>query len=334
MAFWRSKKESTQPENSAEPSTTPQKPPAAKPTGILARMKAGLSKTRRALNTDIRDLFKSEGRLVDEEFLEQLFARLIRTDMGNGPAEEIRDEIATRFRGRVVHFEEVLDSITQQVQTMLEQQAAPLNLSGKPTVILVVGVNGSGKTTSIGKLAYFLHNSGKKVMLGAGDTFRAAAVQQLTIWSERIGCDIVTGASGADPASVAFQTIEKAIEMQSDVAIIDTAGRLQTQTKLMQELDKIRRVVGKKIEDAPHEVLLVLDSTAGQNALSQAKGFSEVAGCTGIVLAKLDGSARGGVILPIRKQFQLPVKFVGLGEGIEDIAEFDAKSFAHALFAD
>ena len=171
-------------------------------------------------------------------------------------------------------------------------------------------------------------------MLGAGDTFRAAAVEQLTVWAGRIGCEIVTGKSEADPASVAFQTVDKAIEVGADVAIIDTAGRLQTQSNLMQQLDKIRRVVAKKIEDAPHEVLLVLDATAGQNAISQAKGFSEAAGCTGIVLAKLDGSAKGGVILPIREQFQLPVKFVGLGEGIDDIAEFDAGSFAEALFAE
>ena len=171
-------------------------------------------------------------------------------------------------------------------------------------------------------------------MLGAGDTFRAAAVEQLTVWAGRIGCDIVTGKHEADPASVAYQTVERALETDADVAIIDTAGRLQTQTNLMQQLEKIRRVVEKKIEGAPHEVLLVLDATAGQNAISQARGFSEAAGCTGIVLAKLDGSAKGGVILPIREQFQLPVKFVGLGEGIDDIAEFDADSFAKALFTE
>ena len=302
--------------------------------GVFGRFRSGLEKTRRALNTDIRDLFKDEGRLVDDEFLGELFAKLIRTDMGAGPAEELRDEIATRFRGRKVQLDEVIQSITEQTQEMLKQDAAPLNLPGTPSVILVVGVNGSGKTTSIGKLSHHLASSGKKVVLGAGDTFRAAAVEQLTIWSQRIGCDIVTGKSGADPASVAFQTVDKAIELGADVAIIDTAGRLQTQSNLMQELDKIRRVVSKKIDDAPHEVLLVLDATAGQNALSQARGFSEAAGCTGIILAKLDGSARGGVILPIRRQFELPVKFVGLGEGIEDIAEFDADSFASALFAD
>jgi len=325
---------SDSPATSSPAASSPESAQAAGQGGLLARFRSGLEKTRRTLNTDIRDLFKDEGRLVDEEFLGELFARLIRTDMGAGPAEELRDDIAKRFRGRKVQLDEVVDSITEQTRGMLKQDAAPLNLAGSPSVILVVGVNGSGKTTSIGKLAHFLVADGKRVVLGAGDTFRAAAVEQLTIWSQRIGCDIVTGKQGADPASVAFQTVDRATATGADVAIIDTAGRLQTQAKLMQELQKIRRVVGKKVDDAPHEVLLVLDATAGQNALSQAKGFSEAAGCTGIVLAKLDGSARGGVILPIRRQFELPVKFVGLGEGIEDLARFDADSFAKALFSD
>lgn len=350
MAFWRSKKK-TDDTQQPEPADSPQVDPAADQTsqpsaglpespksltkqGIFGRFRTGLEKTRRALNTDIRDLFKEDGRLVDDEFLGELFAKLIRTDMGVGPAEELRDDIAKRYRGRKVMFDEIIESITEQTRVMLKQDAVPLNLTGKPSVILVVGVNGSGKTTSIGKLAHILASGGKKVVLGAGDTFRAAAVEQLTIWSQRIGCDIVTGKQGADPASVAYQTVDKAIAIGADVAIIDTAGRLQTQSNLMQELDKIRRVVSNKIDDAPHEVLLVLDATAGQNALSQARGFSEVAGCTGIILAKLDGSARGGVILPIRRQFELPVKFVGLGEGLEDIAEFDADSFASALFTD
>ncbi len=301
--------------------------------GLFAKMRGALSKTRQTLNTDIRDLFKAEGRLVDDEFLDELFARLIRTDMGVSSAEAIRDDVGTRLRARVVHMDEVLETITQQTKTMLTQESSGLQFAEQPpTVILVVGVNGSGKTTSIGKLANHLHGTGRRVVLGAGDTFRAAAVEQLTIWAGRIGCDIVTGKPEADPASVAYQTVEKAVDSGADVAIIDTAGRLQTQTNLMQQLEKIRRVVGKKVDGAPHEVLLVLDATAGQNAISQARGFSEAAGCTGIVLAKLDGSAKGGVILPIREQFQLPVKFVGLGEGIDDLAEFDAAAFAKALF--
>jgi fused signal recognition particle receptor len=311
----------------------PTKPEA--PQSVFAKFKSGLQKTRQVLNTDIRDLFKAEGRLVDEEMLDQLFAKLVRTDMGAGPATLIRDDVATRFRGRVVHFEEVLQTIAAQTEAMLTQESIELRFADQgPTVILVVGVNGSGKTTSIGKLANHLTQSGKRVVLGAGDTFRAAAVEQLTIWAQRIGCDIVTAPAESDPASVAYKTVERAVEGAFDVAIIDTAGRLQTQSHLMQQLDKIRRVVGKKIEGAPHEVLLVLDATAGQNAISQARGFSDAAGCTGIVLSKLDGSAKGGVVLPIREQFGLPVKFVGLGEGIGDLAKFDAKSFASALFRD
>lgn len=322
MAFWR---------NKPQPPTEPVE--SSEPAGLLARMRAGLRKTREVLNTDIRDLFKSEGRLVDEGFLEELFAKLIRTDMGVGPATRLRDQIAQEYRGRVVQFEDVLGSIAAKTEQMLSDQSVELaQASSGPTVILVVGVNGSGKTTSIAKLANNLHRSGKRVLLGAGDTFRAAAVEQLTVWSGRIGCEIVTGPPEADPASVAFRTAQRAFEEGFDVAVIDTAGRLQTQTHLMQQLDKIRRVVGKQVEGAPHEVLLVLDATAGQNAISQARGFSEVAGCTGIILAKLDGSAKGGVILPIHEQFQLPVKFVGLGEGIDDLAPFNPSNFAHALF--
>jgi fused signal recognition particle receptor len=198
---------------------------------------------------------------------------------------------------------------------------------------LVVGVNGSGKTTSIAKLAHRLTQDGHRVLLGAGDTFRAAAVAQLRIWSERIGCDIVLGDQGADPGTVAFRTVQRALAESFDVCILDTAGRLQTQGHLMQQLEKIKRVLQKQIPDAPHEVLLVLDATAGQNAISQAKGFSEAAGCTGIVLAKLDGTAKGGVIVPIAEQFGLPVKFIGVGEQLEDLEEFSPDAFAAALFS-
>jgi fused signal recognition particle receptor len=233
----------------------------------------------------------------------------------------------------VVQLSEVLEVIRSQVLSQLQQGEIALNMAQQaPTVILVVGVNGSGKTTSIAKLAYRLTQDGKRVLLGAGDTFRAAAVEQLTIWSERIGCAIVRGEQGADPATVAYKAAEKAKNEGFDICIIDTAGRLQTQTNLMQQLDKIRRVISKQIEGAPHEVLLVLDSTAGQNAISQAKGFSAAAGCTGIVLSKLDGSAKGGVVVPIRQQFGLPVKFIGVGEQIGDLQPFDPVSFTKALF--
>ncbi|WP_231753355.1 signal recognition particle-docking protein FtsY [Rosistilla carotiformis] len=320
MAFW-SKKKANDPDTSQ--------------AGMFDKFRKSLTKTSQVLNTDIRDLFKNEGRLVEDEFLGELFARLVRTDMGAGPAARIRDDVATKFRGRKVEMNDILETIREQVESMLTQESVALSMAAEgPTVILVVGVNGSGKTTSIAKLAHRLTQEGNRVVLGAGDTFRAAAVEQLTIWSERIGCEIVTGKPESDPASVAFATAQKAVDENFDIAIMDTAGRLQTQTHLMQQLDKIRRVIGKPVPSAPHEVLLVLDATAGQNAISQARGFSDAAGCTGIVLSKLDGSAKGGVVIPIREQFQLPVKFIGLGEGIDDMAAFDAAMFSRALFSD
>jgi fused signal recognition particle receptor len=303
--------------------------------GLFGSIKSALKKTSQALNTDIRDIWKSQGELVDDEFLKRLFAVLVKSDMGGDMARQIRDRIGTDYRARKVEFDEILAAISEEIRQTLEQDASGIQMAESgPTVILVVGVNGSGKTTSIAKLAYRFTQDGHRVLLGAGDTFRAAAVEQLTIWSERIGCDIVTGKPGADPGTVAYQTSQKANQENYDVCILDTAGRLQTQSNLMQELEKIRRVIGKLIPGAPHEVLLVLDATAGQNALSQAKGFSEAAGCTGIVLAKIDGSAKGGVIVPIRQQFDLPVKFVGLGEQMTDLAEFEPEMFAKGLLAD
>lgn len=303
--------------------------------GWFETLKQGLQKTAQVLNTDVRDLFKKEGRLVDDEFLNQLYAILIRTDMGAGPAAQIRDQVAIDFRARVVFMEDVLKTIKKKVRELVQQPEVPIKFAASgPTVVMVVGVNGSGKTTSIAKLTKMFKDQKHSVVLGAGDTFRAAAVQQLTIWSQRLGADIVTGTSGSDPASVAHRAVATAIEKKADICILDTAGRLQTQTNLMQELAKIRRVITKLIPDAPHEVLLVLDATAGQNAISQAKGFSDAAGCTGIVLAKLDGTAKGGVVIPIRKQFELPVKYIGIGEKAEDLALFNADQFVDALFAE
>lgn len=294
-----------------------------------------LKKTTTLFRTDIRDLWKSEGELVDDVFLDNLYAILIRTDMGPGMAGKIRDDIRDQYRSRRVHQEDVLGVIRQRVSQSLKDRGGTLRMSeGKPTVILVVGVNGSGKTTSIAKLAYRLQRSGKRVLLAAGDTFRAAAVEQLKVWSERIGCEIVMGEQGADPGSVAFKAMQRAVSEGFDVCIVDTAGRLQTQGHLMQQLEKVKRVLQKHVESAPHEVLLVLDATAGQNAISQAKGFSEVAGCTGIVLSKLDGTAKGGVIIPIAEQFGLPVKFIGLGEQLDDLQEFSPDDFVSALFTD
>jgi len=311
----------------------PGQPPVEK-KGLLDRLRAGLAKTAQVLNTDVRDLFKREGRLVDELFLEELRATLVRTDMGPAAAEAIIVDVRERLRARVVDPDVVIDSIRRQLLARLEQTSAAVTMAASgPTVILVTGVNGSGKTTSIAKLAHRFTQQGKRVVLGAGDTFRAAAVEQLGMWAQRLGAEIVRGESGSDPASVAHRAVARAIEAGADICIIDTAGRLQTQANLMQELAKIRRVIAKQIPDAPHEVLLVIDATAGQNALSQAKGFREAAGCTGIVLAKLDGSARGGVIVPVTEQFGLPVKFVGLGEAADDLEPFDPERFVAALLA-
>ena len=254
--------------------------------------------------------------------------------MGGTTATRIRDSINTTYRSRRIELSDVLNVIREQVEQSLKSKGASLNRAESgPTVILVVGVNGSGKTTSIAKLAHRLTAQGNRVLLGAGDTFRAAAVEQLKIWSDRIGCEIVLGEHGADPGSVVFRTVQRAVAESFDVCILDTAGRLQTQSNLMQQLEKIKRIIEKQIVGAPHEVLLVLDATAGQNAISQAKGFSEAAGCTGIVLAKMDGTAKGGVIVPIAEQFGLPVKYIGIGEKLDDLSEFKPEDFAAALFA-
>ena len=301
--------------------------------GLFSRLRQGLKKTTQVLNTDVRDLFKQEGELLDDEFLNRLKSILIRTDMGAKPAREICDEISGKFRGRVVHMEEILASVRVKLNELTAQTNHPITFADQgPTVIMVVGVNGSGKTTSIAKLTKMFKNQGKSVVLGAGDTFRAAAVEQLTVWAERIGADIERGEQGSDPASVAYKAVARAVETNADICIVDTAGRLQTQSNLMEELSKIRRVMQKQVPEAPHEVLLVLDATAGQNGISQASGFSEAVECTGIVLAKLDGTAKGGVIIPIRQQFDLPVKFIGLGEQPADFAAFDSQQFVEALF--
>ena len=308
-------------------------PPPAKKRGLFGGIKQAMSKTMEVLNTDIRDLVKEDGRLVDDEFLDELFAHLVKTDMGNGPAAKIRDDIKSKYRARKMTLTQLIDSAKETISEIMQQEKADINFADSgTTVIMVVGVNGAGKTTSIAKLENLFKQQGKNVVLGAGDTFRAAAVEQLTIWAERMDAEIITGRQGSDPASVAYKAVDAAIKSEADVCIVDTAGRLQTQNNLMDELGRIRRVMQKVAPDAPHEVLLVLDATAGQNAISQAKGFGEAAGCTGIVLAKLDGSAKGGVAIPIRQEFGLPVKFVGLGETPDDFAKFDVATYVDALF--
>jgi len=303
--------------------------------GFFDKLKQGLKKTTNLLKTDVRDLFKSEGRLVDDAFLDELRPILYRSDMGYEPAETLLEEVSSTMRGRVVQKEEIFDTWKVKLKELMAQDSSPINYAESgPTIIMVCGVNGAGKTTSIAKLAHLLKSEGKSVVLGAGDTFRAAAVQQLTIWSERLGVNIVKGAEGAHPASVAYQAVEECIKTGADVCIVDTAGRLQTQKNLMTELTKIQGSIRKQIPEAPHEVLLVLDATTGQNGISQATNFTEAVDCTGIVLAKLDGTAKGGVVVAIRQQVGLPVKYVGVGEQPEDWALFSSDEFVNAMFAE
>ncbi|MBR9801879.1 signal recognition particle-docking protein FtsY [bacterium] len=312
--------------------------------GLFDRLKKGLQKTAKVLNTDVRDLFRA-GEILNDEHLAQFERRLIESDMGVAASMEIVEELRKKHRGRTVVVEEIWATVQAKLHELLqgnenveydtENPLAPLNMAEEgPTVILVAGVNGVGKTTSIAKLANLLHKAGKKVVLAAGDTFRAAAVEQLTMWSQRIGCDIVTKESGSDPAAVAYAGCERAVETGADVVIIDTAGRLQTQKNLMQELEKIYRVIGKKIPGGPHESLLVLDATTGQNGIIQAEVFSGIIDATGLVLAKLDGTAKGGVVVAIRQQMCIPVKYVGVGEQIDDLQVFNPEQFAAALVAE
>jgi fused signal recognition particle receptor len=302
--------------------------------GLFDKLKQGLKKTTQLLKTDIRDVFKSQGRLVDDSFHNDLFEFLVRRDVGVEAAQEITDEVCQACRARVVEMAEVLERIKEKLKSLLAQPAEPIRFAPSgPTVIMVAGVNGCGKTTSIAKLAKMFQDDGKRVILGAGDTFRAAAVEQLTIWAKRLGAEIVTAPSGSDPASVAHRAVARALQSGADVCIVDTAGRLQTQQNLMQELSKIHRVLGKQVPEAPHEVILVLDATTGQNGISQARHFTDAVRCTGLLLAKLDGTAKGGVVVAIRKQVGLPVKYVGVGEKAEDLALFEAGPFVDALLA-
>jgi fused signal recognition particle receptor len=297
---------------------------------IFDKLKAGLSKTR-GVFSGIASLFRVRGK-VDRDFLNELEKRLYLADVGARATTEIVEKVRQAFLDK---------EITGDVEMFVKKQLKEMLTTGEglhynpngPTVVMVAGVNGSGKTTSIAKLARRLQQEGKKVLVAACDTFRAAAVEQLSIWSERIGCEIVKNQPGSDPASVAHDACERAKARGVDVLIVDTAGRLHTQTHLMRELEKIHRVVSRLIEGAPHEVLLVLDATTGQNAIAQAENFKKAVQCTGIILAKLDGTAKGGAIFTIKQKLGLPVKFVGVGEKLDDLEVFDPDSYVEALFA-
>jgi fused signal recognition particle receptor len=299
---------------------------------ILSKIKQGLAKTR-SLFSGIAQLFSFKGR-VDRKFLEELEKRLYLADVGTYATQEIVLRVKQAYQDKEVTGE-MIAFVKDQLKSLLTAPSQGIHFAASgPTVIMIAGVNGAGKTTSIAKLAKHCMDQKKKVMVAACDTFRAAAVEQLTIWSQRLGCEIVKNAQGSDPASVAHDACEKAKARNFDVLIVDTAGRLHTQAPLMKELDKIRRIVAKVIPGAPHEVLLVLDATSGQNAITQAEMFKKTIDCTGIILAKLDGTAKGGAIFGIKQKLNLPVKFVGLGEGIDDLEPFDPNEYVEKLFED
>ena len=303
----------------------------------LDKLKGALKKTAEVLNTDVRTLF-IPGRQIDDAFLAEMEEKLIRADMGVKNVEKMVAAVRDRWRlGKIRNADEAEGVVREQMETGWGEAAGRelKYAAAGPTVILVAGVNGAGKTTSIAKLAWLLKNQfNKKVMVAASDTFRAAAVDQLTIWADRVGVDIIKHKTGADPAAVAYDACEAAKGRGVDVLIVDTAGRLHTQDHLMRELTKIRDVVSKRIEGAPHEVILVLDATTGQNAVLQAKNFGQAINVTGIFLAKLDGSAKGGVVVSIKEQLNIPVKFIGLGETPQDIETFDPNRFVRALFGE
>lgn len=298
--------------------------------GLIQKLKQGLAKTR-SVFAGIADLFRLRGK-VDKDFLAQLEERLYLADVGTAATAEIVSRVRQAFQDREITGD-VQAFVQAQLRELLSAPSTGLEyVASGPTVVMVAGVNGSGKTTSIAKLVKRCQGEGKKVLVAACDTFRAAAVEQLTIWSERLNCDIVKSQSGSDPAAVAHDACERAKARGFDVVIVDTAGRLHTQTHLMRELEKIRRILAKQIDGAPHEVLLVLDATTGQNAIAQAEMFSKAVQCTGIVLSKLDGTAKGGAIFAIKKKLGLPVKFVGVGEQVDDLDLFDPDAYVAALF--
>jgi len=303
--------------------------------GLFDLFKKGLKKTREKVASVLRSVLWM-GRKIDEQLLEEMADAMLVGDMGPRAVLSLQEEVRAAWKaGKIKEAQEILPFLKQRIAGTWSAADRSIRYAASgPTVIFVVGINGSGKTTSVAKLANHLRKSGRKVLLAACDTFRAAAVEQLTIWSQRLGVDIVKQQTGSDPAAVAFDACEAAIARKADVLLVDTAGRLHTQEHLMRELGKIQRVVQKRIPEAPHEVLLVLDATIGQNAINQAKVFSEVVKVTGLFLAKLDGSAKGGIVVGIRDQLDIPVKFVGLGETFDDIEPFDPDVFVAALFAD
>jgi len=303
-------------------------------TGLFSRLKDGLSRTRQSLTGGVADLVLGS-KTIDDALLEEIETMLLVADVGVDATREIIDKLTQQVaRKELGDAEALMAALHDHMQTILEPVSQPLRLAVDrgPFVILMVGINGAGKTTTIGKLAHRFQQEGKKVMLAAGDTFRAAAVEQLQTWGERNDIAVIAQQQGADSASVIFDALQSARSRGIDVLIADTAGRLHTQSNLMEELKKIKRVMGKLDEQAPHEVMLVVDAGTGQNALNQAEEFHNTVGLTGITLTKLDGTAKGGIVFAIARQLNIPLRFIGVGEGIENLREFDAKEFVDALF--
>lgn len=299
--------------------------------GFFERLKEGLTKTRKGLIEKAEALFYR--RVIDEGLLEELEELLVMSDVGPKAASSIISALKDKFKkGQMLDGHSLKDALKEQIVSILQNGDGIKITANRPFVIMTVGVNGVGKTTTIGKLANRFRADGLKVILAAGDTFRAAATQQLEIWAQRAGAQIIKHQSGADPAAVAFDAVASARAKNVDVVIIDTAGRLHTKSNLMEELKKVKRVITKALPDAPHEVLLVVDATSGQNVIHQAKIFGEAVGVTGIALTKLDGTAKGGIIIAVRKELGLPVKLIGIGEGVDDLRDFDAQEFVEALF--
>ncbi len=296
-------------------------------------IRRGLSKTAEVLGAGVRSIL--HGRALSEEVIGEIETVLVQSDVGVRAAREIVDELRAEFRsGRVPRGEDAIEFLKSRLKARMGSGDRGIAVAAaKPTVVLVVGINGAGKTTSVAKIAKSLRDDGRTVLLAAADTFRAGAVAQLETWSKRLGVDIVKGTQGADPAAVAFDAADAAVARGVDVLLVDTAGRLHTQDNLMRQLTKIRNVIARKIPGAPHEILLVLDATSGQNAVSQAKAFKEACDVTGIFLAKLDGTAKGGIVVAIRETLDVPVKLVGVGETPDDVQPFDPDRFVEAMFA-
>lgn len=299
--------------------------------GFFEKLKTGLNKTKESFNTKINDVF-SNFRKVDEEFLEELEEVLIMSDMGVDTSVKIVDNLRKRIKkDNIKDEEEVKQALREEIKAIFDEVDNSLNLNTTPSVILVVGVNGVGKTTSIGKIANRLKQDGKKVVIAAADTFRAAAVEQLEVWANRAGCELVKKEEGHDPASVVYEAIKRTKETNADVLIVDTAGRLHNKKYLMDELHKIKKVISKEMGELSQEVLLVLDATTGQNAINQVKAFKQETDVTGLVLTKLDGSSKGGVVVGIVEENKIPVKFIGVGEQIDDMEGFNSEDFAKAI---